>query len=75
MNFSTVLAKVTWLLLCERKVTYRRIKREFGLDSGALEDVRHELIQIKRCAVDDDGEFLVWAGTADNLASMPPATT
>lgn len=74
MKFSTVLAKVTWLLLSERRVTYRRIKREFGLDSDTLEDVRHELIQIKRCAADEGGEFLVWAGTADSLASMPPSS-
>ena len=69
VKFSTVLAKVTWLLLSEGRVTYRRIKREFDLGNGALEDVRHELIQIKRCAVDRDGEFLVWAGTADSATS------
>lgn len=66
MEFRNVLAEVAWLLLSEGRVTYRRIKREFELDSGALEDVRHELIQIKQCAVDQDGEFLAWAGTAEN---------
>ena len=70
VTFSTILAQVAWLLLCERAVTYRRIVREFDLDGAALEDVRHELIQIKRCAVDRDGEFLVWAGTTVDVVSM-----
>lgn len=74
MKFSNVLARVAWLLLSERRVTYRRIKREFHLNSSALEDVRHELIRIKRCAVDQDGEFLVWAGTAEHGSSMSPAS-
>jgi class 3 adenylate cyclase/predicted ATPase len=74
VKFDKVLAGVTWLLLSERKVTYRRIKREFALDNDALEDVRHELIQIKRCAVDLDGEFLVWTGTAESVSTAPSAS-
>ncbi len=66
MKFNQILAGVTWLVLSEHKVTYGRIKREFSLDEQALDDVRHELIQIKRCVIDVDGEFLVWAGTATN---------
>ena len=69
MGFAEILARVTWLLLSERRITYRRLKREFDLDDGALDDVRHELIQIKGCAVDEDGEFLVWAGTAESVSS------
>ena len=74
MKFQKVLAGVTWLLLCERKVTYRRMKREFELDDDALEDVRHELIQIKRWAADLDGEFLVWAGAAEGASAAPCAS-
>jgi hypothetical protein len=62
VKFSKVLAEVTWLLLCERRLTYRRIRREYNLDVAALEDLRHELIQVKRCAADQGGEFLTWAG-------------
>ena len=69
MNYRDVLAGVTWLLLSEGAVTYRRIRREFDLDSATLEDVRHELIQTKRCALDRDGEFLVWAGTAGSASA------
>ncbi|MBL8710161.1 MAG: AAA family ATPase [Rhodospirillaceae bacterium] len=74
MTFNNVLAQVTWLLLCERFVTYRRIAREFDLDHAALEDVRFELIQIKRCAIDRGGEFLVWAGTTEDVVSISAVT-
>lgn len=69
VKFSKVLAEVTWLLLCERRLTYRRIKREYNLDAAAVEDLRHELIQVKGCAADQDGEFLTWAGTTENAQS------
>ena len=49
MGFAEILAGSNpGVLLSERRVTYRRLKRQFDLDDGALEDVRHELIQIKR---------------------------
>jgi hypothetical protein len=62
MKFINVLARVTWLLLTDGIVSYRRLQREFDLDSDALEDVRRELIQMKCWAIDRDGEFLVWVG-------------
>ena len=42
-------------------ISYGRIKRSFGVDDDALEDLRRELINIKRLAADLDGELLVWA--------------
>jgi class 3 adenylate cyclase/predicted ATPase len=74
MRFINVLARVTWLLLTEGTVSYRRIKREFDLDSDTLEDVRHELIQVKQCAVDRDGEYLVWATTEQHLSLPSPVS-
>ena len=74
MKFINVLARVTWLLLTDGIVSYRRLQREFDLDSDALEDVRRELIQMKCWAIDRDGEFLVWVGTA-NGASPSSAST
>ena len=73
MAFVDVLAKVAWTLLAEGRVSYRRIKREFGLDDDAVEDLRHELILVKHVAIDQDGEFLCWAGTAGS--AIPSATT
>ena len=61
MNFERVLQKVLWRLVTEDSVSYRRIKRSFGLDDDALEDVRRVLISGLHIATDLDGEFLVLA--------------
>ena len=44
MNFEQVLKEVLWRLVTEGSISYRRIKRVFGLDDDALDDVRRELI-------------------------------
>ena len=69
MNFERVLQKVLWCLVTEGSVSYRRIKRSFGLDDDALEDVRRVLIGALHIATDLDGEFLVLA--ADGRAARP----
>ena len=61
VNFSRVLKEVLWCLVAEDRISFRRIKLSFGLDDDALEELRSELIGIKRVAADIDGEFLVWA--------------
>jgi hypothetical protein len=40
VNFARVLKEVLWCLVTEGSISYRRIKRGFGLDDDALEDVR-----------------------------------
>ena len=59
MKFVNVLARVTWLLVCENIVSYQRIKRDFGLNDDSIEDLRRQLVQIKRVAIDQDGEYLI----------------
>jgi hypothetical protein len=61
MNFERVLQKVLWRLVTEGSISYRRIKLSFRLDDDGLEELRRELIVIKRVAADVDGEVLVWA--------------
>src|SRR6516165_10465589 len=61
MNFERVLQKVLWRLVTEGSISYRRIKLSFGLDHDGLEELRRELILIKRVAADVDGQVLVWA--------------
>jgi class 3 adenylate cyclase len=51
------------VLCLEKGVSYRRLRKEFGLDDETLEDVRHELI-VKRLAVDEGGEGLAFVGAA-----------
>ncbi|HKM71636.1 MAG TPA: adenylate/guanylate cyclase domain-containing protein [Stellaceae bacterium] len=69
MDFEQVLKEVVWRLVTEGSVSYRRIKRSFGLDDDALEDVRRVLISGLHIATDLDGEFLVLA--ADGRAARP----
>ena len=71
MNFERVLQKVLWRLVTEGSITYRRIKLSFGLDDDGLEELRRELIGIKRLAADVEGEMLVWA--PEGRAARPEA--
>jgi class 3 adenylate cyclase len=68
-----VLKEVLWRLVTEGGISYRRIKLNFGLDDNGLEELRRELIGIKRLAADVDGELLVWA--PDGRAARPEPMT
>jgi class 3 adenylate cyclase/tetratricopeptide (TPR) repeat protein len=73
ITFSQTLTFVVGLLYLEKRVSYRRLKKEFGLDDETLEDVRHELI-VKRLAVDEGGEGLAFVGAARfETGSAPPS--
>jgi hypothetical protein len=56
-----LLASAKWLHPSEGVISYRRIKFTFGLDDHAVQELRRELIEIKRVAADVDGERLVRA--------------
>ncbi|MBI3757393.1 MAG: AAA family ATPase [Deltaproteobacteria bacterium] len=62
MKFYEVVEQVLALLQREERVSYRALKREFGVDDDYLEDLKAELIKAKRLAVDEEGEVLVWVG-------------
>jgi predicted ATPase/class 3 adenylate cyclase len=64
MRFFELLSQVIALLQREGRVSYRALKREFGLDDDTIEDVKEELIHTKRVARDEDGRVLVWTGGA-----------
>jgi class 3 adenylate cyclase/tetratricopeptide (TPR) repeat protein len=64
MDFYEALAQVIDLLEREQRVSYRALKRQFGLDDDYIEDLKDELIKAKRLAVDEDGAVLVWTGDA-----------
>ena len=71
MDFYAVLDEVLELLQRHKRVTYRALKRQFGLDDAYLEDLKAEIIEARQLAVDQDGTMLVWGG---DLASPPPPT-
>ena len=75
MDFVAVVDQVMALLRQRGRVTYSTLKRQFQLDEAALEDVKNELIEGQRVAVDEQGNVLVWTGTPPAAArdSRPQA--
>jgi class 3 adenylate cyclase/tetratricopeptide (TPR) repeat protein len=76
VDFVAVVDQVIALLRQRGRVTYSTLKRQFQLDDAALEDVKNELIEGQRLAVDERGNVLVWTGdvsTAHTMSSTPIA--
>src|SRR3989454_11963936 len=68
MDFVAVVDQVIALLRQRGRVTYSTLKRQFQLDEAALEDVKNELIEGQRVAVDERGNVLVWVDPAGPAA-------
>src|SRR4029453_13796670 len=60
MTFNEILAQVLEQLRREGRVSYRALKRQFALDDAYVEDLKTELIDAKRLAVNEEGKVLVW---------------
>ena len=71
MTFDEILAQVIALLQQEGRVSYRALKRRFELDDEYLEDLKAEIIQAKRLAIDEEGAVLVWT----RGSTMAPASS
>jgi predicted ATPase/class 3 adenylate cyclase len=75
MGFYEVLDQVLDLLRQRGRVTYRALQREFNLDDAFLGDLKAEILEAQRLAVEEDGRVLVWIGdTAQGARSAAPAT-
>src|SRR6516164_6031273 len=73
MTFDEVLAQVLELLRREGRLSYRALKRRFSLDDEYLEDLKAEIIDAKRLAVDENGTVLVWTGDSSQAGSAQVA--
>src|SRR5262245_38674348 len=71
MTFEEILDQAIAILQRRGRLTYGALKRQFQLDDAYLEDLKAELIEGQRLAVDEDGRVLVWTGRAD----VPSLTT
>src|SRR5215468_783198 len=71
MTFEEILNQAIALLQRQGRVSYRALKRQFDLDEAYIEDLKLELIEVHRVAVDQDSTMLVWTG--DAAAPRPPA--
>ena len=72
VKFSEVIKSAIVLLQDSGRLTYRTLKREFDLDDSALEDLKYELIEGQRVAVDEDDKVLVWVGDGQTAATPQP---
>src|SRR6266852_9491592 len=73
MTFEELLDQAIALLQRRGPLTYRALKRQFNLDDDYLEDLKAELIQGQRLAVDEDGAVLVWTGGTDVVPMTTPS--
>ena len=73
MDFVAVIDQVITLLRQRGRLTYSTLKRQFQLDEAALEDVKNELIEGQRVAVDERGKVLVWSGETGTTAPAAAA--
>jgi class 3 adenylate cyclase/tetratricopeptide (TPR) repeat protein len=71
MTFEEILDHAIAMLQRRGRLTYGTLKRQFQLDDAALEDLKNELIEGQRLAVDERGNVLVWTG--DTAAAAAPA--
>ena len=75
MTFDEVLEQAIHMLQRRGRLPYRTLKRQFALDDEALDDLKFELIEGRRVAVDEESKVLVWTGaeTSPQSAEDPPA--
>ena len=55
MTFNDILSQTMAMLQQHGRVSYRALKRQFGIDDAFLEDLKYEIIEVQQCAVDHDG--------------------
>ena len=73
MTFEEILDQAIAMLQRRGRLTYGALKRQFQLDDAYLEDLKAELIEGQRLAMDEDGRILVWTGRVDgpSLTTLP----
>jgi len=77
MTFEELLDQAIAMLQRRGRLTYGALKRQFQLDDAYLEDLKAELIEGQRLAIDEEGRVLVWRGepaSAPPLMTAPPST-
>lgn len=73
MTFEEVLDQAIEMLRRRGRVTYRALQGQFGLDEAYLADLKAEIIEAQRLAVDENGTVLVWTGGAAPAPTSIPA--
>src|SRR2546428_6028797 len=74
MDFYEVVAQVLALLQRHKRVSYRALKRQFGLDDAYLDDLKEEFLYAHAATVEADDRGFVWVGEPASAPSPVPAT-
>ncbi len=72
-DFDDLFANVCEALQREQRISYRALARRFDLSDDDLEDLKIEIIEAKRVAVDENDRILVWVG--ESAGAAPPTST
>jgi hypothetical protein len=75
MTFEEVLTQAMAMLRRQGRVSYRALKRQFNLDEAYLEDLKFEILEVHRVAMDQDGTMLVWTGTPVSASPAAPLSS
>src|SRR5882724_7664211 len=70
MDFYEVVAQVLALLQRQQRVSYRALKRHFGLDDAYLDDLKEEFLYAHAATVEADDRGFVWVG--ETASVLPP---
>ena len=73
MTFEEILDQAIDMLRRRGRLTYGALKRQFHLDDAYLADLKEELIEGQRLALDEQGKVLVWMGEREPAATPAPA--
>src|SRR5207245_11735558 len=71
MEFEEILEQVITLLQHQGRISYGALKRRFQLDDDYLEDLKIELIEAQRLAIDENARILVWVGEQGAVPAAP----
>src|SRR6266436_5799592 len=75
MDYDELVAKVIELLQREKRIPYRSLKRRFDVDDDYIEDLKIDLIEAKRLAIDENDRILVWVGEQASPSPTRPSLT
>jgi class 3 adenylate cyclase len=67
MDFYEVVGQVLALLQRQGRVSYRALKRQFGIDDDFIEDLKEELLYTHASAVQADDRGFTWTGKPEDI--------
>ena len=72
MSFDDTLNQTIEMLRRNKRVSYRALRRQFGVDEAYIGDLKAEIIEVLKVGADVGGEILEWTG-AEEAAAAPAA--